>query len=256
MIPRYNREIFSLPERVVVHTRFHADLVRRFAPGARITVRPLPVSVPLDRSLSKKSPISLPFSSRDIVLTIFGFMERRKDYLGVLEALTRLPPEYKLLIAGGCHDERERESPESVFGKIMGFVERNNLAGRVHVTGFFPDGAMSDLIEATTVVVAPFRESHSSASINIGIAYSRPVLAYRTRLTEEMNRNGAGILEVDGGDDLAQLMRTYTNAPGFFQGAVKAGSEYRSRYGFPVVAAQFFRWYEELLGDRGRSGAT
>jgi glycosyltransferase involved in cell wall biosynthesis len=183
-------------------------------------------------------------------------MERRKDYLGVLEALTRLPPEYKLLIAGGCHDERERDSPESLYGKVMNFVQKNGMTGRVHVTGFFPEGAMPDLIEATTAVVAPFLESHSSASINIGIAYSRPVLAYRTRLTEEMNRNGAGILEIERGEELAQLMRTHTHAPDFFEGAVKAGSEYRSRYGFPAVAAQFVRWYKEMLDDRGRTGAA
>ena len=256
MIPRYNREIFSLPERVVVHTRFHADLVRRFAPGAKITVRPLPVSVPLDRSLSPVPLISLPFSSRDIVLTIFGFIERRKDYLGVLEALTRLPREYKLLIAGGCHDERERDSPESLYGKIMNFVQRNGMSDRLHVTGFFPEGAMPEIIDATTAVVAPFLESHSSASINVGIAYSRPVIAYRTRLTEEMNRNGAGILEIEGGEELAQLMLTRANAPDIFEEAVSAGSEYRSRYGFPAVAAQFVRWYEEMLGDRGRPRAT
>jgi hypothetical protein len=256
MIPSYNREIFSLPECLVVHTRFHADLVRRFAPGARITVRPLPVSVPLDRSLSPIPPISIPFSSRDIVLTIFGFMERRKDYLGVLEALMRLPPEYKLLIAGGCHDERERDSPESLCGKIMNFVQRNGMTDRVHVTGFFPEGAMPDLIEATTAVVAPFRESHSSASINIGIAYSRPVFAYRTRLTEEMNRNGAGILEVEGAEELVRFMRTHANVPGYFEGAVEAGSVYRSRYGFPAVAAQFVRWYEEMLGNRGKPVAA
>jgi hypothetical protein len=71
-----------------------------------------------------------------------------------------------------------------------------------------------------------------------------------------MNRNGAGILEIEGGEELAQLILTHANAPDYFEEAVKAGSEYRSRYGFPAVAAQFVRWYEEMLGDRGRIRAT
>ncbi len=256
IIPRYNREIFSLPERVVVHTRFHADLVRRFAPGARITVRPHPVYVPMIRSASMAPALPLPFAPPDVVLTIFGFIERRKDYLGMLEALTRLPPEYKLLIAGGCHDDRERTSPDSVYGEIVRYAERNGLAGRVHVTGFFPDAAVPDIVGITTAVVAPFRGDHSSGSINLGLAYSRPVIAYRTRLTEEMNRNGAGILEMEGGEELAQLMRAHVKDPGYFESAVEAGSEYRSRYGFPAVAAQFVRWYEEMLGDPARSGTA
>ncbi len=254
VISRYNREIFSIPERVIVHTEFHADLVRRFSPRARVTVRPHPVYVPRDRSASRMPAIALPFGPGDVVLTVFGFIERRKDYLGVLEALTRLPQEYKLLIAGGCHEESERTSPESVYGMIMGYVERRNLAGRVHVTGFFPDAAVPDIIEATTAVVAPFRGDHSSGSINLGLAYSRPVVAYRTRLTEEMNRNGAGLLEVEGGEDLASVMLRHAEDPGPFRNAVETGSGYRSRYGFPAVAERFTEWYKEMLDGESRAG--
>jgi glycosyltransferase involved in cell wall biosynthesis len=143
-----------------------------------------------------------------------------------------------------------------VYGEIMEYVKRHGLSGRVHVTGFYPDAALPDIASVTTAVVAPFRGDHSSGSINLGLAYSRPVIAYRTRLTEEMNGNGAGILEVEGPGELARLMRTHANAPGFFAGAVMAGSEYRSRYGFPAVAARFVRWYEEMLGDRGTAGAA
>lgn len=253
LIPRYNREIFSLPERVVVHTQFHAGLVKRFAPDARVMVSPHPVYVPRENPKAAVPDLRIPFGNEDVVLTVFGFIERRKDYLGILKAMRRLPARYKLLIAGGCHDEREMGSPVSVYGEMTAFARKNGLLNRMHVTGFFPDGAIPDIIAATDAVVAPFTMDHSSGSINIGIAYSKPVIAYRTLLTGEMNSNGAGILEIGGPEELVSLLLEEDGKPERFRGAVNRGSEYRARYGFPATAEKYLRWYEDLI-DAGCAG--
>lgn len=249
-LPAYNRDLFSLPERVVVHTGFRAEIVRRFAPGARVTVVPHPVYPARTIGDGTSAGLRLPFAPDDVVLTVFGFIERRKDYLGVLEALLRLPPRCKLLVAGGCHDEKESASGDSTFGRMTAFIRAHRLEGRVHLAGFCPDEAIPALMAATDIVVAPFTEDHSSGSINMGLAYSRPVIAYRTLLTEEMNRNGAGLVLVRGREELLSALLRASAEPGRMADAVARGGDYRVRYGFPAAAARFAGMYEEMAGGR------
>ncbi len=246
-LPRYNREIFSVPERVVVHTEYRAAMVRRFAPGARISVIPLPVYGARERG---PDALPLPFGEDDVVLTIFGFIDLRKDYIGVLQALLELPPRFKLLVAGGCFNENECTAPGSPYRRMTDFIRGHGLGDRVHVTGFCPDSAIPDIMRATDIVIAPFKEHHSSGSINMAIAYSRPIVAYRTLLTEEMNRNGAGLVIVDGKGGLPRAVSAVETDPGTFAEAVRQEADYRSRFGFAAQAERFVQWYAELLAGR------
>lgn len=252
-LPRYNREIFSIPEKVVVHSDFHAEIVERFAPGVRPVVMPLPVPGYRKHPNVDESPAQIPFGGDDIVLTIFGFINRRKDYLGVLQALARMPQKYKLLIAGGPHDERDLRSSATPLGQVLEFIQANGLEDRVHITGFFPESHLPAILEATRVIIAPFSEEHCSASINIGLAYSKPVVAYATRLTREMNRNGAGFLEVEGAEWIPPLLRAAEMDPALFEIALGKGHEYRAKYGFPMAAEKFVVLYKRMAVTRPAS---
>jgi glycosyltransferase involved in cell wall biosynthesis len=248
-LPWYNRRIFSLPERVVVHTEYRAAMVRRFAPAARISVIPAPVYGPLPKDEERDAEFPLPFHAGDVVSTIFGFIDRRKDYLGALQALLRLPPEYKLIVAGGCFNDSEYKMPSSPYCRMMEFARAHHLTERVHVTGFCPDWAIPKIMAASDFVIAPFLQDHSSGSINMGLAYSRPVIAYRTLLTEEMRRNGAGLILIDGKEHLGQaILDARADRPGLLR-TVCEGSSYCRNYGFPAQAERFAQWYEEVLAS-------
>lgn len=249
-LPRHNREIFSLPERVVVHTEYRAAMVRRFAPGARVFVTPLSVYGSVAGKWDGTGGFVSPFGADDFVMTVFGFIDRRKDYVGILDAMLRLPPRFKLLVAGGCHDEKEYLSPGSPYGRLMAFAREHGLEGRVRVTGYCADAAIPGIMAASGVVVAPFTQNHSSGSVNMALAYAKPVIAYRTMLTEEMNRNGAGLLIVDGKEQLAGALLGAAAEPSVCAEAVRKGEGYRSAYGFRSAAERFARWYEEMLPRR------
>jgi hypothetical protein len=190
------------------------------------------------------------------VLTIFGFIDRRKDYIGVLSALLRMPERFRLLVAGGSHGEEESALSSSPYGEMTAFLRANRMKERVRITGYCPESLIPEIMKATDIVIAPFTQDHSSGSINMGIAYSRPVVAYRTKLTEEMNRNGAGLLLVEGRGDLPEMLRRLeTDAP-LRDTAIRRGREYKDRYDFPAAARRFVRWYEEMLSDaQGAEGA-
>ncbi|GAB4369834.1 MAG: hypothetical protein Kow00128_16340 [Deltaproteobacteria bacterium] len=244
-LPAYNREILSLPERVVVHTAYREKMLRRFAPEARIRVLPHPV---YDPHPVPAGGIDLPFDRESILLTLFGFIDRRKDYPGVLEALCRLPPRYKLLVAGGPQDDSDRFRDGSPYARMMEAARELGVSGRLHVTGFCPEDQIPAIMDASQAVLAPFLGDHSSGSIQMGIAYGRPVLAYRTALTEEMNRNGAGLILVDGREDLAAAVVRTCEDPAFAAEAVRLGEKYRERNSFRAAAATLLGWYRELAG--------
>jgi len=244
-VPWYNRQIFSIPEKVVVHTDYRAAMVRRFAPDARVAVIPAPVFAPRPLEGGRRFP--LPFGGGDTVLTVFGFIDRRKDYQGVLEALAALPRRYKLVVAGGCFDDRERQTPGSPYRRLVEGIRARNLEDRVHITGFCPDWAIPEVMGLSAAVLAPFLDNHSSGSINMGLSYSRPVIAYRTLLTEEMNRRGAGLILVGGWRDMVSAVQDLERNAGMAEEALRRGAEYRLRYGFPAQAERFVRWYQDLL---------
>jgi glycosyltransferase involved in cell wall biosynthesis len=252
-LPWYNREIYSLPERVVVHTKFRADQVRSFAPDANVHVIPHPVYLPKGAVAGEEPGYCPPFPEGSVVLTVFGFIDRRKDYLGVLRAMLEMPERYRLIVAGGSHGEEDQATPSSPYGEITAFIRANRMEERVRITGYCPDAAIPGIMRATDVVIAPFTQDHSSGSVNMGIAYSRPVIAYRTKLTEEMSRNGAGLLLVEGREDLpGMLCRLETDAP-LWDTVVRRGREYRDRHDFPSAARRFVRWYEEMQSARRKS---
>ena len=248
-LPWYNREIYSLPERVVVHTEYRAEQLRSFAPDANVHVIPHPVYLPKGGGAGEEPGFRPPFPEGSIVLTIFGFIDRRKDYIGVLSALLRMPERFRLLVAGGSHGEEESALSSSPYGEMTAFLRANRMKERVRITGYCPESLIPEIMKATDIVIAPFTQDHSSGSINMGIAYSRPVVAYRTKLTEEMNRNGAGLLLVEGRGDLPEMLRRLeTDAP-LRDTAIRRGREYKDRYDFPAAARRFVRWYEEMLLD-------
>jgi glycosyltransferase involved in cell wall biosynthesis len=248
-VPWYNKHIFSIPERVVVHTEYRAAMVRRFAPTARISVIPAPVYGAKPRGAKEAADFRLPFDKDDVVLTVFGFIDRRKDYRGVFEALLRLPQNHKLLVAGGCFDENERHTPGSPYRRLLETIKASNLQDRVHITGFCPDWAIPEIMAASTFVIAPFLQNHSSGSVNMGLAYSRPIIAYRTLLTEEMNRNGAGLILIEGKNELASEIRRLQDDRSRFDDSIRKGARYCERLGFPAQARQFAQWYAELLSS-------
>jgi glycosyltransferase involved in cell wall biosynthesis len=255
-LPWYNREIYSLPERVVVHTEYRAEQVRSFAPDATVFVLPHPVYLPKGGDVGEPPGSPPPFPEESVVVTVFGFIDWRKDYIGVLSALLGMPERYGLLVAGGCHEESESTSPISPYGEMMAFIRANRLEERVRITGYCPDSLIPGIMEATDIVIAPFTQDHSSGSINMGIAYSRPVVAYRTKLTGEMNRNGAGLLLVEGRGDLPDMLRRLENDAPLRDKAISMGREYRDRYDFPAAARRFVRWYEEMLAAGRGTGKS
>jgi glycosyltransferase involved in cell wall biosynthesis len=105
------------------------------------------------------------------VVTLFGFIARKKGHLAALEAMRDLPEDVTLLIAGGKH-------PDDATSYVREVEERaRELSVRARITGYLPADKIPTIMAATDLALAPFIETSGSASLAIAFASGRPIVA-------------------------------------------------------------------------------
>jgi glycosyltransferase involved in cell wall biosynthesis len=148
-----------------------ASLVALGVPKSTVEVLPMPVPPALPMPPSEEAKRALGLEGRP-VLTMFGFLARRKGYDLALEALARLPEDVVLLAAGGVHGA-DHTAPDQ---ELRALAERLGVGERFMITGYLAEEQVPVVMAATELLLAPFHEVSGSASLAMGQAYGRPIL--------------------------------------------------------------------------------
>lgn len=243
--PWFNYYLFGAPgiRRVIVHTEQHKELLVRLG-MADIGIEPdhvrvIPEGVPLVQEVAispEEAKSELGLADKKVV-TIFGFVVRRKGYEVAFEALGELPDDVVLLIAGGCHPNDR-----------TGFFEelKAKLPDRVIVTGYLPDDHIPVVMAATDVIAAPFTEMSNSASIVWSIAYGKPIVASDLPATREINERLECLMLFEAGDPhglasrISDLLQNDRHA-------VEAVRAYAREFTVARSADETFQIYQELV---------
>ena len=238
--PWFNGHLFGGPEidRIIVHIREHRDLLVNLGIEPE-DIKIVPEGVPHVPEVAispEEAKSELGLTGKRIV-TVFGFVVRRKGYEVALQALCELPDDVVLLIAGGCHpDDR------------TGFFEEleSRSSERVIVTGYLPDDRIPVVMAATDVIAAPFTEMSNSGSVMRSIAYGKPIVASDLPATREINERLPCLILTRAGDpqDLAAAIRGLLDDP---RNAVEAVQAYAREFTVARSADEIFRIYQELM---------
>ncbi len=197
----FNRRLFGAAEidRIIVHTAEYRDkLAGLGVEPADIRVIPegVPaVSAPPISAEDAKSELGLAGKK---VVTIFGFVVRRKGYGVALEALRHWPADVVLLIAGGPHPSDRT----GFFDELKSRIASENLSERVTITGYLPDDKVPVAMAATDVMAGPFTAMSNSGSIVRAIAYGRPIVASDLPAARDINERLPCLLLFNVGDPL------------------------------------------------------
>jgi glycosyltransferase involved in cell wall biosynthesis len=159
--------------RLMVHTE--ADRAKLLDSGVsqeRVTVvrhgvPPVPALPP--RSEARRA---LDVEGR-FVVTLFGFLSRRKGHSLVLEAVRQIDDSVVVLFAGGRHPD---DKTDYVPG-LQSAIALGGLADRVRVTGYLSPDEVARVMSATDLIVAPFTEASGSGSLAMAFACGKPILA-------------------------------------------------------------------------------
>lgn len=238
----FNRRVFLHP--AVRHWLVHSETLRQElialgAPAERVTYRPMPLPPPP----SPADPASFCREHRLIgrkPLVILGFLARRKGYDVALNALSALPEEYVLVAAGGEHPA-DRTGTEAW---LRGEVERRGLGERVRLTGYLAEAELEQAVAAAHLVLAPFREMSSSASLVYALARGAAVVA--SDLPE--NRNVPCVRLFPTGDSAALARVVPEIGPHERTRLSTAARDYATSHSYASLAVELAKLYGQLTG--------
>src|SRR5262245_989330 len=210
-----------------LRTRFFPRVAHFIVHASELSTRLLEVGVSEDRVTRVVAPVyelaSEPEPGNPIapdlwntleskrVLLLFGFPHPRKNYELALAALTRLPEDVVLVMAGSTEGRFRSDYANS----LSTFARKLGVAHRFHTTGEIGTRALADLFERTTVAVAPFSYATGSASLGYFLAARLPIVASDIASNVVVCQAGAGIQLFRQGDPdaLAHAIATILNNP-------------------------------------------
>lgn len=246
----FNRSLFNAMEvdRILVHTDEYQEKLEGLGIETdRIEVIPMGVpELPPPPIASRIAKVRLGLTGKKVV-TIFGFVVRRKGYEVALDSLRKWPPDTVLLIAGGPH-------PGDHTGYFDGLKERiasSGLSERVLVSGYLPEDDIPTIMAATDLVLAPFTSMSSSWSIMHAMAYGKPIVASDLRPAREINSRlpCLSLFKVADQFDLAEKVCELMEDKRKYDIAVSAVKAYADMWSVDRAAEDTLAIYNQLLKD-------
>ncbi|WP_017297395.1 glycosyltransferase [Nodosilinea nodulosa] len=119
----------------------------------------------------------------DIVVTLLGWIHRRKGHELLVEAMATLPENVRVIFAGKCSP-----GSETFLDGLFTLAKSLNVADRLQVTGYLTEDDLNLYLAATDVAVCPFKTCSASGSLSTWISARNPnILAYSLPQIEEYN---------------------------------------------------------------------
>ncbi len=164
------RRLLGRAARVIVHGEEEVRRLRTLTGRGTVTVIPHFVERLDGLPERDAAKAALGLAGRRVI-TLQGFMTRRKGHGIVLAALPLLPDDVVAIFAGSPIEGREARSDE-----LATEARRLGVADRVRFTGWVPDAELRTILAASDVALAPFREMSASGSVSTWIATGRPIV--------------------------------------------------------------------------------
>ena len=198
-----NRRNFLHPaiRQIIVHTEADAQKLQAIGVAeSRLTV--LPVAVPPVSPLPNHSAAqeALGVAGKRVLL-MFGFLSEKKGHGNAFAALSGLPNDVVLVLAG----ERHPDDSSDYVAVLKARIAANGWEARVLITGYLPEDQIPQIMAAADVALAPFVESSGSASLAHLLAYGLPVIASDIPPHRELLGQSPGSLALYPGGDIGAL---------------------------------------------------
>jgi glycosyltransferase involved in cell wall biosynthesis len=230
---------------IVVHSDEEALRLKGMVPQSKLDVVPHFVEdrPALPDSAAAKTALGLDGCR---VITLLGFMTRRKGHRLVLEALRELPPDVMAIFAGAPIEGREVRGDE-----LRDYAAELGVADRARFTGYIPDEELEQVMAATDVAVCPFRDISASGSVSTWISTGRPIVSSDLPAFREYDAISRGSMHMFSpytAEALAaQLTATLNAGPGPTDAAVE---RLRRKLATPRVVERYLDVYRVAAASR------
>ena len=157
--------------RLVVHSEEERRRLDGLVPSAKIDV--VPHFVEQRPSLPERHAAREALGLADRrVITLLGYMTKRRGHRLVLDALAGLPDDVTCLFVGSVIEGRDH-----IATGLREHAEGIGVSDRVRFMGYVPDADLEIVLAATDVALCPFREMSASGALATWISAGRPIVA-------------------------------------------------------------------------------
>jgi len=134
------------------------------------------------------------------VITSFGWVRRSKGYDRIITLLDQLPDDVVFLVAGGARTNEH----EAYVTELKQLVVDRGLSNRVVFTGYLPREDHPTVLNATDVLVLPYRDNRASDALARGLSYRIPVVTSANREFSSIREKWDCILTASDDDELRE----------------------------------------------------
>ena len=249
--PAYRRAIEEapfLPGQCIVHTReAAAALVARGAAPDDLHV--IAAGIP---SALPQSDGGAAFRARHGLgqrrcVALFGFTTPFKGYELAVQALTAMPPDVALVIAGGARVPEEQPYLDALQSSITAM----GLSDRVVITGYIPDSQLAGAMACAELVLVPHTRATGSYSVTVPLAHSRAIIASDLACFRDIAADGGGIRLFRSGDasELLAAVLEVLEAPSIRERMERDAGAFAAAHSWRSVAERTVEVYERALSS-------
>jgi glycosyltransferase involved in cell wall biosynthesis len=238
-----NRAVFSSSDCLIVFAGAVGNRLKmQGVPADKIFLTPHGSPPPryMDRRLCKRR---LGLDPDAKVVTIFGFVKRSKGHDLLIRAARHLSQAPVVLIAGGL--SANARADDAVYLERL----KRMASGRTVFLGTISDEMISVIMNATDIMVLPYRALTHSGIVNWALTYGIPTVASNLVYFKEIHMNYSCLVLFDSGS-VPSLTRTIDRLLGDSQVQAKLRSacqKYRNENSFSRVAEETCAIYLRCL---------
>lgn len=179
----YHTHLKKLTKRNVRLALFTENQKRSLPKSVTSAIEVVPhfVELPEEAPSTEEAKAALGLQNKR-VLTILGYLNRRKGNEKAIDALKHLPDDYVLVLAGAPIPGQDYKT------QLLGYIEDLGLTQRVLITGYLSAEMQATYIAATDLALCLFRKVSASGSLSTWISHEKRILASNLRELADYNR--------------------------------------------------------------------
>lgn len=219
--------------------------VTQIAIGSNITVHPTNhIEVQEIREQLELQP-------QDTLLGYFGFLNESKGADTLIEALAGLDGRFHLIFIGGQTGASDAANNQSFLDGLKAQIEALGLSERVHWTGFLSDARVSAHLQASDMLVMPYRDGASlrRGTLMAALAHGCPLITTTPTAPTPQLVSGENCCLVPVGEvgALATAVQTLANDAALRQKLGQGAAELAEQFSWQKIAAETAQFYQLLL---------
>jgi glycosyltransferase involved in cell wall biosynthesis len=191
----------------------------------------------------------------DCLLGYFGFLNESKGADVLLEALARLEEDVHLVFIGGRTGSSDTANNQAFLDKLDAQIGALGLRDRVHWTGFVDDRAVSAYLNASDLMVLPYRDGVSlrRGTLMAALAHGRPIVSTESVHDVAPLVHGENIWLVarEDAQALAAAVRMLRHNGTLRQALGDGARKVADCFSWERIAEASERFFAELLSEEG-----